>query len=170
MSVPRKGLAGVGCVLLIAGAPSAWADAIDYIHISKSMELGKGIWGDKVEDLNGLRDRFFHHMRNYDEIFTLRRLKDTAFHIYELVEIPKSLLLEAADGKMEMMHRSNQYPKPGYCTITDSYGRVEYQLYFNGGSERKLQVKALDKRLCVVHATWRFPKAESEFLFQSSES
>jgi hypothetical protein len=32
------------------------------IHISKFMELGKGQWSDKPEQLVGLRDQFFHHM------------------------------------------------------------------------------------------------------------
>jgi hypothetical protein len=120
------------------------------------MEMGKGQWGDKVDDLVGLRDRFFHHMRNYERILTLRRLKEPGFHVYELVEIPKALLLEAASGELEMRFDSKQFPKPGYCTVKSSAGKVKYQLYFDGGTERKLQIKMLDKALCIVHATWKF--------------
>jgi len=128
----------------------------DYIHISKFMELGKGEWGDKVADLIGLRGRFFHHMRNYQRILTLRRLKEAGRHVYELVEIPKRLLLSSSGGEMAMRTDSKQFPKPGYCTVKDAAGRIMFQLYFDGGTERKLQIKRLDKLLCIVHATWKF--------------
>lgn len=129
------------------------------VHISKFMEMGKGQWTDQLEDLDGLRDRFFNHMKSYERILTLRRLPRDGHHFYELVEIPKALLLEAEHGEMEMMFGSRQMPKPGYCTVTDEFGRVKFQLYFDGGTERKLQIKALDKGLCIVHATWSFPMA-----------
>lgn len=127
-----------------------------HIHISKFMEMGQGKWGDDIEDLKGLRARFFQHMRNYDRILTLRRLRDPGFHLYELVEIPKALLLEAENGEFQMMFKSTQTPKPGYCTVNDAGGKIKFQLYFDGGTERKLQVKRIDKSLCTTHATWRF--------------
>ena len=120
------------------------------------MELGRGHWGDNVEDLVGLRERFFNHMDSYERILTLRRLKKPGFHVYELVEIPKDLLLEASSGDFRMMFDSPQFPKPGYCTVRDSSGKVKYELYFDGGTERKLQIRQLDKALCIVHATWTF--------------
>lgn len=132
---------------------------VDRIHISKFMELGKGAWTDKESDLIGLRDQFFAHMKSYQRILTLRRLSEPGFQFYELVEIPKALLEEAAKGKLEMHHGSSQMPKPGYCTITDAAGATKFQLYFDGGTERKLQVRTLDKSLCIVHATWKFPAA-----------
>ncbi len=67
----------------------------DKIWISKFMELGKGSWGDNPDDLVMLRDRFFAHMKGYDRIFTLRALRKAPDWIYELVEIPKSLLEKA---------------------------------------------------------------------------
>jgi len=129
----------------------------DKIHISKFMEMGKGDWSDQDSDLVGLRQRFFDHMRAYDRIFTLRRLvaRDGKW-CYELVEIPKALMMEARHGRLEMKHGSKQMPKPGYCYVTDDNGDNKFQLYFDGGSERKLQIKQLEKRLCTVHATWRF--------------
>ena len=148
--------------LTIASVPfslKTQADAsirTDEIHISKFMELGRGEWGDKVSDLTGLRDRFFYHMRNYQRILTLRRLRERGCHLYELVEIPKDLLLAASTGQFEMMSASKQFPKPGYCTVTDPAGRIKYQLYFDGGTERKLQIKRLGKEFCIVHATWKF--------------
>lgn len=129
---------------------------VNRVHISKFMEMGQGQWGDKVEDLIGLRARFFDHMRNYERILTLRRLREPGFHVYELVEVPKALVLEAKDGEFEMMFKSRQFPKPGYCTVKDAKGGIKFQLYFDGGTERKLQIKHIDKGLCTVHATWQF--------------
>jgi type II restriction enzyme len=132
----------------------------DVLHISKFMELGRGRW-ENESDLPGLRDRFLEHMTAYERIFQLRYFKlepiepMSASHFYEIVEIPKSLLQEAANGTFEMRHKSRQSPKPGYCTVTGD-GRVKFRLYFDGGAERKLQIKSLRKDLCRVHATWQF--------------
>ena len=134
----------------------------DALWVSKFMEMGKGDWSDQPEQLVGLRDRFLHHMENYERILSLRAWprKDDGkiFYHYELVEIPKTLLQEAANGKLEMMMDSKQMPKPGYCTVRDASG-VKFELYFDGGTERKLQIKDLKKSLCVVHAEWDFSPA-----------
>lgn len=122
------------------------------IHVSKWMELGRGEW-----KLPLLRDLFLEHMQSYDRIFMLRRLKDADANIrYELVEIPKSLLLEAANCELEVCSASKQNPQPGYGYVKDTDGRLKYSLYFDGGTERKLQIKRLRKDLCKVHATWVF--------------
>ena len=128
------------------------------IHISKFMELGGGQWGSDPADLLGLRQQFFEHMEQYERILVLRKLQaaDGFFH-YELVEIPKSLLLEARTGEFEMKLDSTQRgAKPGYCYVPTKEGPLKFSLYFDGGGERKLQIKGLDKRLCVVHADWQF--------------
>jgi type II restriction enzyme len=130
---------------------------LNKIHISKFMELGKGVWGDKVGDLHGLREQFLKHMRAYDRIFTLRCIEQgKPRFVYELVEIPKALLEESKNGKFVMMHDSKQSPKPGYCTVSDLNGGIKFQLYFDGGTERKLQIKSIDKKLCKVHGLWAF--------------
>lgn len=122
------------------------------IHISKWMELGKGKW-----ELPLLLDLFLEHMRSYERIFTFRRLKDFDGRIrYELVEIPKALLLEAANCDLEVCTESRQNPQPGYGYVRDKAGVLKYSLYFDGGTERKLQIKHLRKGLCRVHATWAF--------------
>jgi len=130
-----------------------------FLHISKFMELGKGQWGDQESDLVGLREQFFHHMRSYDRILSLRRLetgKDGLWR-YELVEIPKSLLEESKNGDLKMMRETKQTgARPGYCDVFDGHGRLKFQLYFDGGTERKLQIKRLDKSYCTVHAEWIF--------------
>lgn len=124
----------------------------DFIHVSKWMELGRGEWRLPV-----LRDLFLEHMQSYDRIFTLRRLKNANADIrYELVEIPKSLLLEAEGCDLEICVASEQTPQPGYGHVKDADGRLKYSLYFDGGAERKLQIKHLRKDLCKVHAQWVF--------------
>lgn len=126
------------------------------IWISKFMELGTGNWENDPKDLIGLRDQFMKHMKSYDKILTLRTLAKAPRWKYELVEVPKDILMKAQTGNLEMMIRSKQYPKPGYCRAHDEEEKLIFELYFDGGSERKLQVKNLQKRLCLVHATWEF--------------
>ena len=128
----------------------------DKIWISKFMELGKGEWGDNPQDLIGLRDSFLNHMKSYEKILTLRTLEKGPVWKYELVEIPKSLLILAKQGELEMKLESKQFPKPGYCHVPQKKGQKKFQLYFDGGGERKLQVKNLLKKYCLVHATWEF--------------
>jgi len=147
--------------LTIAGTPvSLKTEAAanikeDSIHVSKWMELGEGEW-----KLPLLRDKFLKHMRSYERIFTLRCLdKDPANVRYELVEIPKALMLKASDCQLEVCEDSRQNPKPGYGYVRDAGGQLKYALYFDGGTERKLQIKKLRKDLCIVHATWTFGSA-----------
>ena len=129
------------------------------IHISKFMEFGGGTWGSNPSDLVGLRQQFMHALDGISRILVLRALKKDGPHLlYELVEIPKPLFLKASDGHLEMMMESSQTPKPGYCYVEEN-GSLLFSLYFDGGGERKLQVKSLQKSLCVVHATWRFESA-----------
>jgi len=120
------------------------------------MEMGKGKWSDDPEDLKGLRKRFLEHLREYERIFILRALEREPEWHYELVEIPMEVLLAAGQGALEMKLNSTQYPKPGYCHVRSQDGQLMYQLYFDGGTERKLQVKGLKKSLCKLHADWKF--------------
>lgn len=124
----------------------------DFIHISKFMELGKGQW-----DLAALREQFVRHMESYERILVLRCLsKQPSPWSYELVEIPKSLLLEATTGELRFQEQSRQNPKPGHCYVRDPGGILKYQLYFDGGTERKLQIQHIQKSLCITHAYWIF--------------
>lgn len=124
----------------------------DFVHISKFMELGKGEW-----DLDLLRSRFLRHLDRYERVITLRCLsnKSDRWH-YELVEIPKALLLESVNGELTIHEGSKQNPKPGHCYVRDSDGTLKYQLYFDGGTERKLQIQHIRKSLCITHALWVF--------------
>lgn len=95
-------------------------------------------------------------MKSYERILSLRTLNKAPSWKYELVEIPKELLQSAVNGELEMKLQSRQFPKPGYCYVRNEDGEDIFQLYFDGGSERKLQVKNLLKKYCSVHATWEF--------------
>lgn len=122
------------------------------IHVSKWMELGRGDW-----KLPKLRDLFLEHMQSYQRIFTMRCLKPGPKRFYyELIEIPKALMLEASQCKFEVKKKSKQNPKPGYGYIFDENNKLKFSLYFDGGTERKLQIKNLRKDLCTPHATWDF--------------
>jgi len=93
------------------------------------------------------------HMHAYERIFILRRMdrhQSKSGHFYELVEIPKSLLQESKQGRLEMNTKRKQTPRPGYCTVHDKAGAVKFQLYFDGGTERTLQIKKLKKRFALV--------------------
>jgi type II restriction enzyme len=126
------------------------------IHISKFMELGGGQWGDNPDDLLGLRQQFLENLANTDRILILRALKKgSPDFLYELVEVPKTLLQRAKTGRFEMRLESKQFPKPGYCYV-EMNGELLFCLYFDGGGERKLQIKHLNKALCRSHATWHF--------------
>lgn len=134
----------------------------DELWVSKFMELGKGEWTDKPEHLVGLRNQFIEHMNSYEKIFQLRCLSnnskkyaDNVYH-YELVEIPKNLLLESTRGILSYSEKSQQIPKIGSCTVTDDSGETKFQLYFDGGGERKLHIKKLQKKHCIKHAEWKF--------------
>ncbi len=125
------------------------------------MELGKGEWSDQIHQLEGLKDQFLKHLSNYDRVFVLRNigkpLPANPFWKYELVEIPKALLQEVTHGEFEMTKDSIQMPKPGYCRVRDSKtNAVKFELYFDGGTERKLKINKIDKQFCTVHATWEF--------------
>lgn len=127
----------------------------DMLHISKFMELGRGDW-----ILSSLRDLYLEHMQSYERVFQFRCLVQNGDrYAYELVEIPKALLLEAANARLEIMENSRQTPKPGYGYVADAQGKIKFMLYFDGGTERKLQIKSIRKDLCILHATWTFESA-----------
>ena len=128
----------------------------EVLWISKFMELGKGQWGADPADLRGLRKQFLKHLLNYDRIMSLRTLAKGPHWRYELVEIPKRVLAKAKTGELLMMVKSKQSPKPGYCYVRTKQGDTIFDLYFDAGSERKLQIKNLKKQYCTVHATWEF--------------
>ncbi|MFN9476149.1 hypothetical protein [Acidovorax sp.] len=130
-----------------------------HLNISKFMELGRGAW-----ELPLLRDLFLEHMLGYDRVLQFRCLPSPAgFHSYELVEIPKLILMQGKDAQLTISEDSRQNPKPGYGNVFDpTSGALMFQLYFDGGTERKLSIKRIDRRYCVLHGTWKFGSAPLE--------
>lgn len=143
---------------------------LDRIHISKFMELGKGAWVTS-EDMIALRERMFDHLKRYDRIFTLRCIergsdsKGNETFRYELVEIPKSLFMRSRGVRIKFAENSKQSPIPASCFVpvdpnlpadgSKNVANTLLELYFDGGSERKLQIRKINKDHCVVHATWK---------------
>ena len=95
-------------------------------------------------------------MANYDRIFIPRALQKAPRWRYALVEIPSGILQLAKDGELEMKLDSRQFPKPGCCHVRNEQGDAVFSLYFDGGGERKLQIRNLHKAYCRVHAQWLF--------------
>jgi len=123
------------------------------IHISKWMELGKGEW-----NLEDLLQQFITNINMCDRFLILRFFGNKTNNPkskYELVEIPKEVLLGAQKCKPETIESSNQTPKPGRGIVYDHDGNEAFHLYFDGGTERKLQLKNLRKDLCRIHAVWQ---------------
>ena len=58
--------------------------------------------------------------------------------------------------------RGLEYDGPFLDSAYGEDGNLKFALYFDGGTERKLQIKAIRKDLCTVHATWRFDSAPLE--------
>lgn len=129
------------------------------LHISKFMEMGKGAWQTEA-DLEALRERMFTHLTRYDRILSLRCLSQIEdadagrVYKYELVEIPKELLERSDDFPIEFKTNSRQTPIPASCYVLDETGVLLLELYFDGGTERKLQIRNILKDACIVHATW----------------
>lgn len=138
------------------------------LHVSKWMEMG-GAW----DPVNIQLPKFLKHLEGYDRILSLRCLQQTGTHYhYELVEIPKALMLEASKGVMEAAKKTKQETTPWYCRVPDEVAMAEaaakakkgkapkpaykFSLYFDAGTERKLQVKQIQLQHCIVHATWQF--------------
>lgn len=144
------------------------------LHVSKWMEMG-GAW----DPVNIQLPKFLKHLDGYDRILSLRCLKQSGTHYhYELVEIPKALMLEAATGEMKPAKETTQETTPWYCRVLDAEATAaaiakanakktkkakkepkpvyKFSLYFDAGSERKLQVKQILLPHCIVHATWEF--------------
>ncbi len=95
---------------------------------------------------------------SHRRIFAFRCLNtnDLVDHHYELMEIPKAIFVAACSaGDFTLMTALGQTPKPGYCRVSDAAGLM-YELYFDGGTGRKLRGQKLRRNLCTFHAEWKF--------------
>lgn len=140
------------------------------IDLTKWMELGTGTWTNQVGDLEQLCQQFVRHLDGYDKILVLRYFSTAGSlgHEYEVIEIPKSLLLEAPTGTFQLSTKSKRTTEvPGTCTVRDKTG-VRFELSFDG-SDRKLKVQKVRRDLCILHATWEFGVPDPSALFSAGE-
>jgi len=57
---------------------------------------------------------------------------------------------------LEIQRKTKQETRPGYCRVKDAERELKFELYFDAGSERKLQIRHLRKDLCKENAQWVF--------------
>ena len=125
----------------------------DSLHISKLMEarwIRECRGGD---DFNReVRDKVIGHLAHYQRIVSLRSFTTRSAYKYELVEIPKSLLLRA--GYLSPRSFSAR-TKNGSSSadVVDDRGRRLFVLSLDGSVE-KVTVRSLAKSACIVHAEW----------------
>jgi hypothetical protein len=127
---------------------------VDKLHISKWMELGKDPWEPMFQ-----HRQFLGHLDNYDVILTLRCLSKSGTVSYELLEIPKAIFTSHPTPEFVLKPGKTSGQKavpPASAYVRDAKGGLIYELYHDGGSERKLQIKQLAKSACIVRATWQF--------------
>lgn len=129
----------------------------ELINILKYMELGNTRhWWDHPEDLHELVGIFINSLNLFHRLLSLRRLPSGGNKIkYHLVEVYKSLLWKAINGRLYMNMNSKRCPKTGYCYVEED-GKKLFQLYFQGGSEQCLRIQRIDISKCFIHATWEF--------------
>jgi hypothetical protein len=157
---------------IIVNATNAGADAtVDGVRFSLKTEAAQGIRPDTItisklmesawtKDCDSIgaflkvMPRVVAHMHQYDRILILRtfgRLATTGSVRYDLIEIPRSLLLNAqavaeADFKPITKARGT--------TVSVSCGDgMAYYLVFDG-SDQKVTIRGLPVSLCTTHASW----------------
>lgn len=126
------------------------------VHISKWMEMGSADWSNP----SNLVDAFLSHSTRYDRVVVLRSLHGNPRNIndgnvlYQLLELPLSAMRSAIQSGTVRIPESTQTPNPVYvdCEINGE----EFQFYFDGGGEQKLQIKKFPISECTVIATWSF--------------
>lgn len=123
------------------------------IHISKLMEARWIRECHSADDFCTLsKERIGAHLNHYERIISLRSfLTDTKVR-YELVEIPKDVLLG-----ISRLRPSDFSPRTANgsssATVRGSDGNPSFVLSLDGSVE-KITVRNLPLRLCKVHATW----------------
>lgn len=158
--------------VLVDNSTHAGADAIvDGVRFSLKTEAARGIrretitisklmesaWTKDCKSINdflAVMPRVLAHLRQYERILVLRafgRLATSPEVRYELIEIPKELLLQA-----EYITAADFKPvtKARGTTVAVRYGgRQAFYLVFDG-SDQKITIRRLPVALCTMHASW----------------
>lgn len=116
------------------------------IKISKFMEAGAGAWPTTAEGFESLRLGFIDHLTRYERILMIRKLRRRDNH-YEILEIPKEVLMEVLEGEIVLAGNDG-----AAIFSRNPDGSTRFKLLFDGGGVRKIGIHSLDKHLCTLIA------------------
>ncbi len=144
---------GVGFSLKTEAAAGMRADSI---NISK---LSEGRWIQQCTSLLDLVQatvtRIPHHLLGYERILVLRALSSSQTQvIYELVEIPRSLLLKIEN--LTIADFTALTRQGGSTAKILSDGKPAFTLRLDG-SNGKVTIVNLQMSLCTLHCRWTIP-------------
>lgn len=127
-----------------------------FITISK---LSEGRWIQQCSTTEELAEatatRIPAHLLQYDRILTLRGRDLSANKVlYELVEIPRSVLLNIQNLKPDNF--SPRTAQGGSSASVSIDGRRAFTLRLDG-SDGKVTISGLDVQLCLQHCSWVIP-------------
>lgn len=127
-----------------------------HITISK---LSEGRWIQQCGSLEELAQatitRIPAHLQQYDRILTLRAHNLSAVKVrYELVEIPRSLLLQVQG--LAVSDFSPRTPQGGSTARVKMGGQDAFTLRLDG-SDGKVTIANLRVNLCTLHGSWAIP-------------
>lgn len=94
------------------------------------------------------------HLERYERILVLRafgRLEDTGFVRYDLVEIPRDVLLQIHHARSEDC--AGPSPKGNIRVAVQYRGQPAFTL-LSDGSDQKITISGLNTELCILHGSW----------------
>lgn len=131
----------------------------DTMRISKLMEA---VWSKNftsTDDVAAAVARVLEHLAGYERIIMLRVFHRPDVFEYELIEIPRALLMRIGELRAEdftplTANGSTRAIIRPSANATRSRGAdVQFRLIFDG-SDNKVTIKSLRTELCITHARW----------------
>jgi hypothetical protein len=126
----------------------------EQITISKLMESAWTKECSTASDFFAGLHRIMKHLHEYERILLLRvfgRLETSGSVRYDLVEIPKTVLLEIENAKIGDFERITR--AKGTSLPIKIGGTTAFTVVFDG-SDQKITIRHLRTRLCRRHASW----------------
>ena len=114
----------------------------DRAHISSYTRIGSVVWADDSETLVRLKETYLESLLGWDRLLLLRRFGRGPF-FYELLEVPKTVLLQA--GQVDPRFTGNILPRSAVLDTADL--RISFQ-----SSVRKISL-SVNRAVCVPHGT-----------------
>lgn len=121
------------------------------VTISKLMESAwtKALRSEK-DALIGL-ERILVHLDRYDRVLMLRVFRNADSTRYELLEIPKSVIMSMKD--LSILDFTPITPAGSTKAVVRCADQTAFTLVFDG-SDNKITIRNLRVALCRLHATW----------------